>query len=355
MKKKISVLCSLAFVFCAFFGSACSSRADTAGTTNSAAPVGGTSSTSASVAANATQSYTIANVPKCVGIAWWDRMKAGNAEFEKETGNKVSQVGSTTVDASNQVKTLQNEIAQKVSAITVIPVSPEACEPILKKARSAGIVVVSHEATTLKNVDYDVEAFQNENYGAHLMDNLAKSMGEKGDYAIMVGSLTMVTHQQWSDAAIKEQKAKYPNMHLATNVVEASTQDASYSKTKELLNAYPSLKGIIGMDTLNTPGIAMAVGEAGLNGKVFVTGTCLPSTIKQYLANNSCQECSCWDPALAGRAMCTVAVKVLNKQPITDGMDLGIDGYEHVTLKDHIIYGSAWIDIDKSNVDTFGF
>ena len=53
-----------------------------------------------------------------------------------------------------------------------------------------GIVVITHEASDVENALYDVEAFDNAAYGRHLMDNLAKCMGEEGKYVIFVGSLT---------------------------------------------------------------------------------------------------------------------------------------------------------------------
>ena len=48
------------------------------------------------------------------------------------------------------------------------PFSVEAVEPVLKKARDRGIVVVSHEASNITNVDYDIEAFDNLAYRVDL-------------------------------------------------------------------------------------------------------------------------------------------------------------------------------------------
>ena len=47
-------------------------------------------------------------------------------------------------------------------------------------ARDRGIVVISHEGSDLKNVDYDIEAFDNKAYGEAQMKELAKLMGEEG-------------------------------------------------------------------------------------------------------------------------------------------------------------------------------
>ena len=56
--------------------------------------------------------------------------------------------------------------------------------------------------------DFDVEAFDNADYGRHLMEQLAQRMGGEGEYAVFVGKLTNVSHNQWVDAAIEYQKQK---------------------------------------------------------------------------------------------------------------------------------------------------
>ena len=161
------------------------------------------------------------------------------------------------------MKIIENLIAQKVDAICVVPFSPEALEPVLKKARDAGIVVISHEATNQQNVDYDIEAFVNEEYGAHMMDNLAKFMGGEGEWANFVGSLTSKSHNQWQDGAEARAKEKYPKMKLVSRRNEEyDDQNKAYQKTKELITAFPNLKGILGAASTTAPGAGLAVEEA---------------------------------------------------------------------------------------------
>jgi len=303
--------------------------------------------------------YVIANTPKMVGIAWWDRMEVGNKEFAAETGHEVFQVGSSKADPADQVKTIEDVIAQGVDAINVIPVSPEALEPVLKKARDAGIVVISHEASNQQNVDYDIEAFRNEDYGAHLMENLAREMGGEGGYVIMVGALTMASHQEWAAAAIKYQEEHYPKMYQVTAMVESmaqgGSQEGSYKVAKEIIAAHPDIKGFIGMDMTNAPGIAMAVEEAGKAGQIAITGTSLVSVVRDYLENGTIKTISFWDPAIAGKAMCSLAVKVLEGEEIKDGIDLGVPGFENCTLEGKVLYGSAWVDVTKENMHEYDF
>ena len=156
------------------------------------------------------QEVSIATVVKIAGIQWFNRMEEGVKQYAADTGTNAFQVGPAQADPQQQVALLEDMIAQGVDAIAVVPMSPEALEPVLKRAQEAGIVVVSHEAASQQNISYDIEAFQNEDFGANLMKNLAACMGGEGEYAVFVGSLTSQTHNQWVDGAIAHQKANFP-------------------------------------------------------------------------------------------------------------------------------------------------
>ena len=51
---------------------------------------------------------------------------------------------------------------------------------------------------------YDIEAFNNTEYGAFIMDNLAEAMGEEGVYTTMVGHVTNASHNEWADGAVAQ-------------------------------------------------------------------------------------------------------------------------------------------------------
>lgn len=302
----------------------------------------------------------IANTPKSIGIAWWNRMEVGNKKYMEATGNEVYQVGPAgAADAAVQLSVVEDAIASGVDAITVIPSSPESLEPALKKAMSQGIVVISHEAEMMENVHYDLEAFNNYEYGAHMMDVLAKEMGEEGGYMIMVGMLTMTSHQQWAEGAIKRQEEAYPKMFQVAERVESAaqggSQEGSYLVAKEVISKYPDVKGFIGCDMINPPGIAQAVEEAGKAGQIAVTGTCLVSVSRQYLENGTIKTISFWDPADAGQAMCALAEMVINKDKVEDGINLKVPGYENCKVNGKIVVGAAWVDVTKDNMKDYDF
>ena len=308
------------------------------------------------------EGWEIVVVPKDASNPWFVRMKAGVDEYAAaHTEDTIYQKGTAEIDATLQAQLVDDLVAQGVDAICVVPVDIKSIEPSLKAAREAGIVVIAHEGAALENVDYDIEAFNNELYGAFIMDNLAAAMGEEGLYTTMVADLTNGSHNEWADGGVKRATEAYPNMTLLEadpRVESHDNGDTAYNVAKELFKKYPDLKGIMGTSSFDAPGVARAIEELGLSGKVFTAGTGMPGDNAELLKSGAVQYLTLWDPALAGQAMVALAQKILAGEEIAAPLDLGVEGYTELQFKEGsetVFEGQGWITITAENVDSFGF
>jgi simple sugar transport system substrate-binding protein len=301
----------------------------------------------------------LVNVVKLVGVGWFDRMGVGVDEWAAETGIDATQTGADDASPEKQVKVIQDLLAQKPTAITVVPNSPESLEATLKRARDQGIIVVTHEASNQENIDADIEAFDNRAYGAQIVDGLAECMGEEGEYAAFVGNLTAQTHMEWVEGGLDQVKAEYPNMTRVVDPIESKEDESvAYERTKEILAKYPNIKGFQGSAGTDITGAARAVKEAGLEDSVCVMGTAIPSVAKKYLADGSVDRAYFWDPAMAAKAMLTIAQKLAAGEKVEAGTDLKVPGYESLTVSatnPKVFFGDAAISVDMSNVDDYDF
>ena len=306
--------------------------------------------------------FEIVVVPKDSSNPWFVRMKTGVDEYAAaHTELNVYQKGTDQIDATLQAQLVEDLIAQGVDAICVVPVDIQSIDPVLKKARDKGIIVIAHEGSALTNVDYDIEAFSNAGYGQFIMDNLAEAMGGEGLYTTMVADLTNGSHNEWADAAVAYQKEAYPNMTLLEDMPRVESHDngdTAYNVAKECFKAYPDLKGIMGTSSFDAPGVARAIEELGLSGKVFTAGTGMPGDNAELLKSGAVQYLTLWDPALAGQAMVALAQKILAGDEIAAPLDLGVEGYTELQFKEGsetVFEGQGWITITAENVDSFGF
>jgi len=298
--------------------------------------------------------YEIVTVVKITGIPWFNRLEEGVNQAKSDLGVNAYQQGPADADPAQQVKIVEDLISKGVDAICVVPNDAKALEPAFAKAKDKGIVVLTHESPDQVGKDYDIELIDNVEFGRHHWDKLVEFMGDTGEYAIFVGSLTVPLHNLWADEGLKWAKEKYPGLELVTERIPCGEdQELSKQKTLELLKAYPDLKGIVGFGSLGPPGAAQALKEKGLCGKVTVVGTVIPGHAAQYLKEGCMQWGILWDPKDAGYSMNWVAKTLLEGGKITDGME--VPGVGKVSLDGDVIKVDAMADITPQNVDSFGF
>ena len=291
------------------------------------------------------------------GISWFDDMRVGVDQFGKDFGVNAYQIAPETGDPAKQAQMVESLIAKRVDAILVVPNDPQSMKPVLQKARAAGITVVSHEAQSLAGVaHYDVEAFKNENFGKLMFEQLAKAMGGEGEFAGVVGALTMETHMQWFNAGLAHVRQAYPKMHfvLSEPLEDNNDEKTALDKVNELLKKFPNLKGLVGCSVSGTSMSALAV-EKLRRKDISVVGLGLPSINGVYLENGYEQEAQCWRPADAGYVSAHVAYRLLKGEPITAGMDLKRPGYDKITIENGVIYGDATLVLTKENWRNYKF
>jgi simple sugar transport system substrate-binding protein len=297
--------------------------------------------------------YEIVLVPKVEGISWFQRMAEGVDQFDKDQdGVHARQIGPDTEDAAKQVSIIEDLMAQQVDAIVVVPNDPQAVAPVLKRARDAGIVVVTHEAPALAatdSVDLDLEAFSNEEFGQQMFEPLAKAMGGKGQLVGEVASLTSETHMAWYNAGVDFIKKNYPDIEIVANkpYEDNNSDETARRNAQEILSAYPNLKGFVGTSVSALANFSAILQEKN-NTSVAASGLSLPSIAGPYLDAGFMTHAQAWDPAGAGYAGLSAALKLLKKEEVKDGTDLGYEGYEDVTVKDKIVSGHATLMIEKN-------
>lgn len=301
--------------------------------------------------------FRIATVSKVEGISWFEAMSKGVDEFNADNSDVVEawQTGPDTGDPAKQVQIVEDLIAQGVDAIVVIPNDPQSIAPVLKKARDKGIVVVTHEApalTTTESIDYDVEAFDNAEFGELMFENLATEMGGKGTFVGEVGSLTSETHMAWYNAGIAYLEANYPDIKpVSDQPYEDDNDDAkARSNALEILKAYPDLGGFVGTSVSAGANFAAVLKEKN-NTAVAMSILSHPSVAGPYLEEGWVRSAQAWNPAAAGYAANAVALKVLQGKSIESGADLSQEGYDSVVVDGKLVTGSAILPLKKGTFE----
>ena len=288
------------------------------------------------------KSYDIVVMPKLIGIPYFTQTGEGAEKAGKDLGVNVIYNGPTVGDVAEQVKMLEDYITQGVDAIAVAPNDAAAMDPVLKKAREAGILVLDWDTEATKDlVDASVHQIDDQELGEHLAKSLVKFMGtDEGEYAIVTGALSASNLNTWIKYATDYLEENHPNMKLVTDPIPTDEkQTEALSKTKDLLKAYPDLKGIIGVSTPAPIGAAQAVRELGLQDQVAVVGTSVKEDSQDVLSDGALDQGSLWNTQDLGYLTVAVAKHLLDGGELKDGVDVKGWGKLQVIGEKDIILG----------------
>ncbi len=295
---------------------------------------------------------TMGVVVKIGGIPWFNAMEQGILEQAEALGMDAEMIGPTSADPALQVRAIEDLIARGVDVIGVVPNDEAALEPVLQKARDAGIIVISHEGPGLQNVDWNFEMASATGFGESHAELLAEKMGGQGEYAVFVGSLTVPLHNAWADAAIAHIEANYPEMTLVgERYGVAENVDDSRRTALDLMSANPNLRGFLAFGSQGPIGAGRAVEERRAVGNVFVVGPFSPGQGRELIKQDAISGGFMWNPMEAGRVFVTLGDMLVDGTEIASGTEVPGLGVVEPDAENRDIITDNLIPINAGSVD----
>ena len=286
--------------------------------------------------------YDIVVMPKLVGVPFYTSCEEGTKKAAEELGVNVIFNGPTVADAAEQVKMLEDYITQGVDAICVAPNDAAALDNVLKKAKDAGIAVLDWDSQANKElVDLSIHQIDDKEYAEHMMEELAKRMGGKGECAIITGGLSADNLNSWIKYGKAYQEENYPEMKLVADPFPTDEkQDVALSTAKDIVKAYPNVKGLYCMSTPTPLGAAQAIRELGLQDEIVVVGTAIYDDCKDYLTDGALDLGSLWSCPDLGYLTVASAKAQLDGIELKDGVEIEGWGKIRMNGEKDVIMGS---------------
>ncbi len=318
---------------------------------------GATPATSSSTPApaNGAKKLTIAMLPKSKANAYFISCAEGAKQAAQELGDNLIFDGPTTDDSAMQTQIVEDWINEGVDVIAVSAENSDALTAPLKQAQAKGIKVISFDADVAPAArTFFVNQATPESIANTLVDESAKLMDSKGEFAIITATLTAANQNVWIKF-IKERLKKYPDMKLVTDPLPSNDdQSQAQQQASTVMNAYPDLKLIMAISSVAVPGVAEAIKQAGKQGKVHLVGFGLPSENKNYVHAGVTDAVILWDTKKLGY-LTIEAADALARGTLKPGdKEFKAGGVTYQIQGDNIILGEPTI-FDKSNIDNYNF
>lgn len=186
-------------------------------------------------------------------------------------------------DTSKQISDIEDMIQKKIDILLINPADSVGAEAAVLAAKKAGVVVVAIDAQANGPIDSFVGS---KNYDAGFLagEHLAKSLGNKGNVAILDGIpvVPILERVRGFEDAIK----KHPDMHVITKLNGKQERDTAMSVTENMLQSNPTLKGIFSVNDVGSLGALAAIQASGRDVKlVSVDGS--PEAVAEIAKGNT--------------------------------------------------------------------
>jgi ribose transport system substrate-binding protein len=266
---------------------------------------------------------------------FWQAVKKGSEQAAADLGVEITFEGpESEAMVDKQVEMFQTALDKKPVAICLAAVDSKAFQPLLEKAKAAGIPVIGFDSGVDSDIPVTTAATDNVAAAALAADKMAELIGGEGEVAV-------IAHDQTSRTGIDRVKGftdqvtnKYPNITIVDTQYGGGDHLKSTDLAKAIIQAHPNLKGFFGANEGSIIGVLNAVKELGMEGKITVIGY---DSGKQQI-----------DAIKSG-----VEAGAVQQNPIGIGykcVEAAYKAYKGETLPKTIDTGFLWAD--KTNIDS---
>lgn len=201
------------------------------------------------------------------GNPYFTALVAGARDKAREINPNVKVSGQTPeYDLSKQATLFDQFMSAKVDAIVIAATDAVADGPIVKRAKSAGVVVVAADSSA-PGVNAAVET-DNVQLGIDTCAYMIDKIGGKGDVVILNGPAVAPILARVKGC--KEALAKHPEVHvLSDNQNGKSSREGGLNIMQSLLTRFPHIDGVFAINDQEAIGASLAARQLNRADPVF--------------------------------------------------------------------------------------
>ena len=305
------------------------------------------------------QAITLVDIPKLIGIGYFNATAQGMQEAAVELGNvEVINDGPTSANIDEQITFIDNYITQGVNGVLFAANDPVAIAPVLEKALEASIHVVGYDANAEPAArEWFVNQAEFNGIAKAMIDSLVAEQGEDAAFGIVTSTFTTPNQARWISEMNDYAAACYPNLKWLETVEAQEDAPLSFSQAQTLLNKYgDEIQGLLGMTSVATPAAADAVTQAGACGNVAVVGLATPNPMKPFVDSGCVKSVVLWNPIDLGYAATYVTRAIVDGEfgPGDATVSAGRLGDLAVVNGSEVLLGPAFV-FNADNIHDFDF
>jgi rhamnose transport system permease protein len=297
----------------------------------------------------------IGMLPKTKTDPYFVSCREGANAAAEELGVELLWDGPTKGDPEKQNEIVEAWITKDVDVICASVLNRDAIEGVLKKAMENDIKVITWDADANEQArQFFINQATSQGIGNTLADEIATLCGKDGEYVIISAGTTDANQNEWIRHIKARMADKYPNMDLKEIRYSEGERDKAMTETRNVLNKYPKLKGILAIAAPAVPGAAEGLKQAGRT-DIKLSGLSVPSLCKTYVHEDYIDSIILWNTVDLGYLTVQAAKAIHEKRLNNDTSSLDFGRLKSIKVGDGNVYLGKPFVFRKDNIDNFDF
>jgi len=202
-------------------------------------------------------------------------------------------------DLAKQQAQIENFIVQKVAAIIVCPVNSKGIGPAIEKASQAKIPVFTADIKADSGPVVSHVASDNFLGGKLAGEYMAKALGRKGKVAVIDQPIVESAIQRV--LGFEEVIKQHPEMQIVAKPNGDGVRDKAMKAAEDLLQGFPDLQGIFGINDDSALGALSAIESSGRKGIMVMGFDAIPEARAAILRDSALKADVVQNPKVIGQ------------------------------------------------------
>jgi rhamnose transport system substrate-binding protein len=303
--------------------------------------------------------FSLIFIPKIFSIPYFFACKRGAEEAARELKIRLDYKGPNKADANAQIDLLNQVISSgEYQAIAIACNDPARVGSVLKRAQQEGLKVITYDADASEGRSFFVNQATYEAVAGAMIEAMAEELQPRGTgkVGLLTSSITAPNQSEWAKRMKRYAAQHYPQMQLLDETEHGEDREPGISKARDLIQAHPDLKGIIGLTSVAVPAAAEAVRQEKKQGQIKVTGVSTPRDMREYIKDGTVNTVVLWNPVDLGYLTVYVADLVRqNKMPASGTGTIRAGRLGEIQVRDYEVLLGNPMRFTKKNIDDFDF
>ena len=257
---------------------------------------------------------------------FWQYVKLGAENAAKELGITVNFVGPESESmVDKQTEMYETALGKNPSAICFASLDATAQASLVARTKARGIPVVTFDATVNSNDPVCFVATNSNAAGAIAADKMNEALqGRGGKVAVIAHDQTNTTGIDRRDGFVNQVRSKYPNIQIVDIQYGGGDPLRSTEICKAVMTANPDLVGYYATNEGSAIGLANAMKEMNMKGKLIGIGFDSGKTQMDAIRDGTLYGAIQQNPVRIGHDAVQMAYKAIKGESVPKIIDTGI-------------------------------